>query len=651
MARTRSVRPDRPWRGSSRALAVLLLAVVVPPAATLVYLGGQLLRQDRSLFAQSEVERRAVAATTAAHALEASLAGVERGLAADAAVPSDVVRLTFSKTDVRAEPADRVSWVPAPRPMRAAASAPFGEAERLEYQGSAAESLSIYQQMTSARDAAVRAGALQRAARVLWQQRRSDEALGAYRQLADIRDVAIEGMPADLQARRAACGVLETSGRTAVLAREAQSLAADLVAGHWTLGRAAWELTTTDIERWTGHPLAIDADRGLLSSVADILWTERQRGAWPRPALSGRRLVGVDDTSVTVVWRTQGAQTTAIVIPPAVLQGWTAHAFDAAPNSGDRLSVVTPVGQLLAGVAPATDPAAVSKVAASDDGLPWTLVVSAGDSSPLSAEQAARRRLLSGGLVAILMFLGGGSYLLWRVVRRELAVVRQQQDFVSAVSHEFRTPLTSLRHVTELLQESDDVAPTKRHEFYDALGRSTERLHRLVESLLDFSRMEGGKKPYDLQPLDAGQLVDRVVSDFQQEVGPNGVTVQVDADTSSPMRVRADGAALTRAIWNLLDNAVKYSPNARAVHVSVARHPAGVAIGVRDEGIGIPARERSEVFGRFVRGEQASRLGIKGTGLGLAIVSRIVSAHGGTIELESEEGAGSTFRLVLPALD
>jgi signal transduction histidine kinase len=171
-----------------------------------------------------------------------------------------------------------------------------------------------------------------------------------------------------------------------------------------------------------------------------------------------------------------------------------------------------------------------------------------------------------------------------------------------------------------------------------------------VESLLDFSRMEGGKKPYDLQPLDVRVFAGRIAADFQQEAGPRGVIVHLDVDDDGPLRVRADGAALTNAIWNLLDNAVKYSPDAHDVHLSVARKQAGIAIAVRDEGLGIPAHERRDVFRRFVRGEQASRLGITGTGLGLAIVSHVVAAHGGSIELESEEGAGSTFRVVLPAL-
>jgi signal transduction histidine kinase len=693
------MRLERTWNGSSRALAALLLAVVVPPAAMLGWLGAQLLQQDRSLLAQREIERHGAVAQTAVHALEASITDAERRLA-DGAVPDGMVRLTFGEMDVASEPANRVSWLPAPRQIRTAESAPFSDAEALEFMGGAARALLVYQQMSGARDPAVRAGALLRAARVFRQQRRWDDALLAYGLLAEIRDVAIEGSPADFQARRATCGVLEESGRTTTLARAALELEADLVSGRWLLDHPAWELTAAEVERWTDHALPIAADRGLFSTVTSVLWEERERSAWPGRVLSGRRLVGAGDTSVTVVWRTQDAVTMALAISPSVLRAWTARAIDSRATTGDRLSVLTPTGQVMADSAPAARPPPINRhvsnttstgrvpadstaitpatsintqasttisagqglagtaptaegsairMAASDTGLPWTVVLTPGTSPSLTADLAARRRLLSVGLVAILLFVAGASYFLWRVVRRELAVVRQQQDFVAAVSHEFRTPLTSLRHVTELLQESDDVPPVRRHAFYDALSRNTERLQRLVESLLDFSRMEGGKKPYDLQPLDADRLVEHIVADFQQEVGPTGVTVHVEIERGGALSVRGDSSALTNAVWNLLDNAVKYSPDAHGVHVSVARHPAGVAIAVRDEGFGIPANERKDVFRRFVRGEQATRLGIKGTGLGLAIVSHIVSAHGGTIELESEEGAGSTFRLVLPA--
>jgi signal transduction histidine kinase len=235
-------------------------------------------------------------------------------------------------------------------------------------------------------------------------------------------------------------------------------------------------------------------------------------------------------------------------------------------------------------------------------------------------------------------------------MQRELAVARLQTDFVSAVSHEFRTPLTSLRHVTELLEENDDVPRERRKAFYEALGRNTERLHRLVESLLDFARMESGRRAYDLRPVDAGALTSEVVAAFQKEVAPRGFTIDLEIERTANVQTRADASSLTNALWNLLDNAVKYSPDRRLIRVSVHRHLAGVAMSVRDEGLGIPAHERKDIFFRFVRGEKASRLGIKGTGLGLAMVSHIVHAHGGTIELESEEGVGSTFTIALPML-
>jgi len=220
---------------------------------------------------------------------------------------------------------------------------------------------------------------------------------------------------------------------------------------------------------------------------------------------------------------------------------------------------------------------------------------------------------------------------------------------VSAVSHEFRTPLTSLRHVTDLLEEDDEMPKDQRNAFYQVLGRNTERLQRLVENLLDFARMQDGRKPYDLRPVDAGALTTKVVEDFRAEVGHAGSRIDLVVEDGGRLTVQADVESLAHALWNLLDNAMKYSPDGTAIQVSVRGHPPGVAIAVKDAGLGVPRHERREIFRRFVRGDQAPKLGIRGTGLGLALVSHIVKAHGGTIELESEEGVGSTFRLVLPA--
>ncbi len=633
---------ERLWRGSSRRLTLLLLAVAVPPAATLVWLGLQLLQQDRSLLAQRDLERRQVATEVVIRSLERSLAEAERRLF-EGPVPEGMVRFVLSAQGVEAQPADRVLWLPVPRATQVAEERQFAEAERLEFQGSPERALILYQDAARSPTPAVRAGALLRVGRVRRLQKTWDEALSAYRSLAEIDGVAIEGAPADLQARRAFCAILEESGRTEALAREAAGLEADVLAGRWTLDRPAWELTASEIERWTGHALPVSAERRMFSAVADLMWNERQRESQPR------RVVVVENTPVTVLWRAQGAKAAALAISPAVLRAWTGNAIANGPTAGVTLSVLAVSGELLAGPAPRAGSATV-KAPASETGLPWTLVLSPGDRSPATEELASRQRLLSVGLAAILLLLAGGSYFLWRVMQRELAVARLQTDFVSAVSHEFRTPLTSLRHVTELLGENDDMPRERRKAFYEALDRNTERLHRLVESLLDFARMEGGRKPYDLRPVDAGALAAQVVADFQKQVASRGFAIDLDVEPAAAVLLRADASSLTNALWNLLDNAVKYSPDHRVVHVSVHVHPAGIAISVRDHGLGIPAHERKEIFHRFVRGEKASRLGIKGTGLGLAMVSHIVHAHGGTIELDSEEGAGSTFRLVFPSL-
>ncbi|HEX8030220.1 MAG TPA: HAMP domain-containing sensor histidine kinase [Vicinamibacterales bacterium] len=629
----------RLWRGRSRGLTLLLLAVAVPPAAALVWLGWLLLQQDRALLAQRDFERRQAAAQTAVRSLELSLAAAERAVFAGP-VPHGMVRLVLTPERVDAQPADRVLWLPAMRRVELADDRRFADAERLEFQGGVGRALTIYEAAARSPKPEVRAGALLRLARVRRSQARWDDALIAYRKLATIQDVTIAGAPADLQARRGSGAVLQASNRTQELAREAAALEADLLAGRWTLDRAAWELTAADVERWTGQRVPVAAERRMFSAVAATL-----SAGSPLESTARRLSVVVEGVPVTVLWRAEGDRASALAISPAVLHAWVGGALGNGARAAGHLSLLGSTGELLAG--PAIKPGAqVVKASASETGLPWTVVLDPGDSSSESADMAGRERLLSAGLAAILLLLAGGSYFLWRVMQRELAVARLQTDFVAAVSHEFRTPLTSLRHVAELLEEDDDMPPARRRTFYDAIGRNTERLHRLVESLLDFARMESHRQPYHLQPVDSAALVADVVAEFQKESVASGFTITLAIEVPAP--VRADTLSLTNALWNLLDNAVKYSPNNRSIEVAVRQHRRGIAISVRDEGLGVPAPERAEIFGRFVRGATASRLGIRGTGLGLAMVSHIVEAHGGAIELVSAEGIGSTFTIVLP---
>lgn len=615
----------------SRRLAVLLLAVTGAPAATLVWLGLQLLQQERSLQAQRGVERQQAALGEVIRSLDASLADAERYIGSGG-LPHGMTRLTLAGDGVVAEPAVGILWLPARRPLPDVESRRFADAERLEFQGQEV-ALASYQEAARSSVGSVRAGGLLRAARMLRRQRQWDQALAAYERLARIDGLEIEGAPSDLQARRAFVSVLEEAGRVDQMRAAAAALETDLLGGRWALDRPAWELATGDLARWLGRPVPVPPDRVLMSAVAEQLWQRALRE--PQPARRG--IVVVDGAMVTVLSEPKAPDLVALAIAPATVRAWS----DRAARSAAWQAKISLGGSLTE--------TGFLKALSSDSGLPWTVAVGPIADASMVAEFQTRRRLLAVGLAAILLLLGGGSYFVWRVVEREMAVARLQTDFVAAVSHELRTPLTALRHVTELLAEDDEMPKSTRAAFYEALGRNTDRLHRLVESLLDFARMESGRKPYDPQPLDAGALASEVVADFSAQRDPQSVAIEVDLETPVP-RIRADRASLSTALWNLLDNAIKYSPAGGPVRVSVRSHPAGVAIAVGDRGLGVPTRERAEIFQRFVRGAQARQLGIKGTGLGLAMASRIAEAHGGHIELDSEEGAGSTFRLVLPAM-
>jgi two-component system phosphate regulon sensor histidine kinase PhoR len=204
-----------------------------------------------------------------------------------------------------------------------------------------------------------------------------------------------------------------------------------------------------------------------------------------------------------------------------------------------------------------------------------------------------------------------------------------------------------MRQFTEILTEDDNLPAGERRKFYEAQGRATHRLSRLVESLLDFGRMEAGARPYRLAPLDVGDLVRTVVEEFRQEGGCDGFAIDCAFAGENAM-VNGDREALAQALWNLLDNAVKYSGDSRVVRVELEAG-SRVAMRVRDQGLGIASAEQGLILHKFTRGSNAEARKIKGTGIGLAMVKHIVDAHGGRLEIESEPGKGSTFTILLPA--
>ena len=205
-----------------------------------------------------------------------------------------------------------------------------------------------------------------------------------------------------------------------------------------------------------------------------------------------------------------------------------------------------------------------------------------------------------------------------------------------------------MRHLTDLLVSRSVPTEERKAYYYELLARETERLHRMVESLLSFGRMEAGAYAWQLEPTDATTLVRTIVDDFRAEPLATHRRLVCEIDEELPA-IHVDREALSRAFWNLLENAGKYSEPDSPIRVFAHHQGDSILIGVSDEGIGIPAGERDKIFQKFVRGADAKRAGVRGVGIGLALVQRIVEAHGGSVQVDSQPGRGSTFTIVLPA--
>ncbi len=234
-----------------------------------------------------------------------------------------------------------------------------------------------------------------------------------------------------------------------------------------------------------------------------------------------------------------------------------------------------------------------------------------------------------------------------RLIELDAKRAQLQSDFVAAVSHEFRTPLTALRSITDLLVQDRICDEARRRQSYVFLDRETNRLHRLVEDLLDFGRMDSGRKQYRFETFDVFQSVRAAITDIGEQVEAGGFEIETDLVPVSAS-IHADEEAVRRAIRNLIDNAMRYSPQCRTVWVDGKVDHHRVSISIRDRGIGVDASEQRAIFQKFFRGAAAKRAGIKGTGIGLAMVQQISEAMGGEVQLRSELGVGSTFTILLP---
>lgn len=249
-------------------------------------------------------------------------------------------------------------------------------------------------------------------------------------------------------------------------------------------------------------------------------------------------------------------------------------------------------------------------------------------------------------VVTLVLCLVTGTVLALIFLRQQARLSQLQSDFVSKVSHDLRTPLTSIRMFVETLRRKD-LSPEQLDACVDALARETARLTERIERLLDWGRMEAGKRVYELKPESVPEIVTSAVQSFEAATMGQEVVLHVDLPASCP-KVYADRESLVDALVNLLSNAVKYSEGVPDIRLGVDCDDRFVRIHVKDKGIGIPRSEQKRIFQKFYRVDERLSQAIKGSGLGLAMVKHIAAGHGGRIEVESERGEGSTFTLVLP---
>lgn len=624
----------RDWFHPPRSLLTLYLAGAALTLACLGWLAVRQWQQDEALDAQRTSERlRAAANLAAARALQ-SLAEFERALSES---PSPSTRhahvVTVPGGGFRVI-AGRLPYVPESPASTPLPDGTFDDAEQMEVQPSGRpRAVAVYRELANSASNAVRAGALVRLARVLRREGRDEAALRVYATLESLDAVVIEGRPADLIARRGRCAIFEHMERHADLANEAKALMSDLERGRWPIARPLWESIAADATRWS-HATRPGSDpvAEQLAAAAALEHYWREQDGAPLTG-SARAALATPRGEAIVLAQPTSEGSRLLVIAPAQVAVMLQRLSDA------RTTVVL---RRLDASSPTQDRAATVTLLAAQTGLPWTLVARDADPGRVEAEARARRTMWLGGLGLVSLLILASSYLTFRGIRREIAMARLQSDFVSAVSHEFRTPLTSIRQLSHMLHTGRVSSEARRDQYYAVLVRESERLHRLVERMLGIGRADAGR--FRFEPLDAVALVQKVVSDFATQAA----TASIDVDVSRPCPIRGDEEMLALALWNLLDNAVKYSDGSPRVQVDVTTRDHLAVIAVTDRGIGISTQDRARIFDKFVRGSSETVAATAGSGLGLAFVERVVRAHGGRVDVTSEPGRGSTFSVVIP---
>jgi len=270
--------------------------------------------------------------------------------------------------------------------------------------------------------------------------------------------------------------------------------------------------------------------------------------------------------------------------------------------------------------------------------------------SGTTVEDIARSQFRRNLLISLLALaaLGVAAFATFTMASRETRLARMKSGFISNVSHEMKTPLALISMYAETLESGKISGLDKTREYYRTILRESHKLAHMVDNVLDFGRLESGSTPVRHEPIDMGALAAEVVRHWDEHLRLGGFRLSLEIQPQLPL-VDGDRGALSQALLNLLDNAVKYSTDTREIGIAVRRAGGSVVVEITDKGIGIDPSEQQRIFEQFYRAGDPMTQKVRGAGLGLALVRHIVAAHRGRVEVRSTPGRGSAFSVVLPA--
>ncbi len=279
----------------------------------------------------------------------------------------------------------------------------------------------------------------------------------------------------------------------------------------------------------------------------------------------------------------------------------------------------------------------------------WEAAVYLTGGDRLNATAATLRWSVLLLVVVLIAAIAGGGGLLVVDGRRQLRLAQQKTDFVSNVSHELKTPLTSIRMFSDLLVEGRVSDESKVRGYLGIISAEAARLTRLVNNVLDFARMERGERKFDARPLDLAALVAETASTLRPHLEAAGLRLELSLP-KTPLSVSGDRDGLSQVLLNLISNAEKYAASGAVVELDASRIGTQIVVSVSDHGPGVPSGLGERIFEKFFRADDALTSGVPGTGLGLTLARQIARAHGGDLAYSPREGGGSRFTLTLPAL-